>query len=87
MGENIIRFPGFLVAADRNGCWKDGRFYRQFTEMVRDLPERDRLRTYHWHLKREGRPNYRAAVLAGVLGTNETQVTRIADGIRVKRDV
>jgi hypothetical protein len=23
MDDNIIRFPGFLITADRNGCWTE----------------------------------------------------------------
>ena len=64
MSDNILRFPGFLVPADRNGSWKDCKFYRRFADMVRDLPERDRQRSYRWHVKRDGgRASYRAMVL------------------------
>jgi hypothetical protein len=63
MADNIIRFPGFLIVG-RNEVWKDCKLYPNFRALVADLPERDRSRTYRWHVKREGRSNYRAAVLA-----------------------
>ena len=68
MPDNVIRFPGFLVPEDRNGCWKDGKFHERFADMVRALPERDRARTYCWQVKREGRSSYKAAVLSKAVG-------------------
>jgi hypothetical protein len=65
MPDNVIRFPGFLTPDDRNGCWKDGQFHKSFRAMVKALPERDRIRSYRWNLKREGQ-SYRTAELAGI---------------------
>ena len=60
MADNIIRFPGFLVPT-RNGCLKDGVAHASFRAMIKFIPERDLLRTYHWHdVKRWGRANYKA---------------------------
>ena len=61
MNENVIRFPGYLEGTE--GWWHGGKLYATFKALVRDLSERERERTKQWHVKREGRANYRAAVL------------------------
>lgn len=61
MNENVIRFPGYLEGAE--GWWHGGKLYATFMALVRDLSDRERERTKKWHVKREGRANYRAAVL------------------------
>jgi hypothetical protein len=68
MNENIIRFPGFLDLGNGYGQGAKGyqhgcKHYKTFASMVRDLPERDRERTYRWHVKREGVATRKAAVL------------------------
>ena len=41
MGDNIIRFPGFIVTG-RHGCLKDGVAHPTFRAMVRTLSARPR---------------------------------------------
>jgi hypothetical protein len=64
---NVIKFPGYLVAPldDRRSEYFHGcQRYSSFAGMVRDLSDRERELTTRWHVKREGRANYRAMVLS-----------------------
>ena len=69
----IINFPGYLdlgnshIESKNGGCkgYLHGcKHYENFRALVRDLSEGDRERTKTWHVKREGRGNYRAFELS-----------------------
>ena len=53
MSDNIIRFPGFIVLADRNNMLKDGKRYKSMKALIDDLPYQDLKRTYEWRIKRQ----------------------------------
>jgi hypothetical protein len=67
--SNVIKFPGYLDLGNGHGDGAKGyhhacKHYRSFKDLARDLSERDLERTRRWHVKKEGRNNYRAAVLS-----------------------
>jgi len=52
MDEKILRFPGFIVSADRKKVFKDGKIYKNTVEMAKDLPQWERWRTLDWYKTR-----------------------------------
>ena len=65
MADSILRFPGFIVAEDRNTILKDGKRYKSIKALIADLPYEDCKRTYEWRRRAVsyGRPLEVAAVL------------------------
>ena len=62
MAGKVIRFPGYVTAGPK-GYWHGCKHYADFKALVRDLSEGERERTKNWQLRRDGRGNWRAAVL------------------------
>jgi hypothetical protein len=49
MDENILRFPGFVVSADRKHVYWAGNKYQHTPAMARDMTEQERWRTLDWY--------------------------------------
>ena len=66
MDDNILRFPGFIVSADRKKVFKDGKVYRSTVQMAKDLPQWERWRTLHWYKATHNPPgaDYRTLYLS-----------------------
>jgi hypothetical protein len=61
----IIRFPGYLISADRKITFKDCKEYTDARDIRAELSPADLARTLKWCLKCEGRGSYRAQVFGG----------------------
>ena len=44
MSATIFRFPGFLLADDGKGFWKDGQYHANVDALMASLSERERYR-------------------------------------------
>jgi hypothetical protein len=52
MTATILRFPGFLLADDGRGLWKDVRCHSSVDALMESLPERERCRMLDWNWRR-----------------------------------
>jgi hypothetical protein len=52
MNATILCFPGFLLADDGKGFWKDGRYHANVDALMASLSERERYRMLDWNRRR-----------------------------------
>jgi len=52
MSAIFLRFPGFLLAEDGKGFWKDGSYHAGVDALMGSVPEHERCRTLDWNRKR-----------------------------------
>ena len=52
MSAIILCFPGFLLADDGNGFWKDGQYHANVDALMASLSERERYRMLDWNRRR-----------------------------------
>ena len=74
MTDNVIRFPGYLDLGNgygqgAKGYWHGCKHFENFKAMANDLSEIDLERTRQWHVKREGRGDYKAGVVGTAMGS------------------
>jgi hypothetical protein len=63
MSAIFLRFPGFLLAEDGKGFWKDGSYHAGVDALMGSVPEHERCRTLDWNRKRY--PKIIARALSG----------------------
>jgi len=52
MNATILRFPGFLLADDGMGIWKDVTYHSSVDALMDSLPEPERYRVLDWNRRR-----------------------------------
>ena len=52
MSAIILCFPGFLLADDGKGFWKDARYHANVDALMASLSQRERYRMLDWNKRR-----------------------------------
>ena len=52
MSVTILKFPGFLLADDGNGFWKDVNYHPSVDALMASLSEPERYRMLDWNRRR-----------------------------------
>jgi hypothetical protein len=52
MSATILCFPGFLLADDGKGFWKDGKYHPNVDALVESLTESEHWRMLEWNRRR-----------------------------------
>jgi hypothetical protein len=49
--SEILKFPGFIIADDRNTIIKDGKRYKNTKAMIADLSQQELRQCYEWRIR------------------------------------